>query len=663
MFATSDRYKEVIRDTSEQYLMGIITASDGTVIEINDSVISSGSASITKQTLVGQEFSFGGAIMGELDISIRTDVSRYLLYDATLDLWCRVVVDGETEYIPMGIWVIAEAERDKKALKMTAYDTLIKLNKKYDLALEGTPYNLMNSFALECGVELAQDEDYYLSLTNGDQYITINRDTGCANFRDAAGVIAQMCGCFVESDRYGRISMRPFHTVPDFSLSKSQRYSSTISDFVCHYIEVEAIGQAGTYISVDEEGGEDVVGMKMLFDDAPAWDYGLPENLQQKTDNLRLLLEQIYYTPCELSIPSDPSIDCGDMVMLYSDEGDVNSIITSYTWNYRGTMELTSSGVNPHLQTIDATKSRQIRNLKQEIDAAKVVYYPFMNTARIRLTETMQKVVSVPFTSIADTSIIFQGTMQVDVTVPDIEVEQTLSFTVGDTAVTVPIKIPMRDFARIHIRYGYDNAFQRIEYIDSVCDGGHIISLHYPVNKIEIDTTHTFEVWMSVENGSAVLDTGMFVGAISGQGLAAVSQWNGQLELEDYIETFSVGRNFMRTRAMRDVGPVFEPNTNGSDFTFREHFARIDIHRPISIRTITESIGDNLFDIIIKQQTVTFGSADNKYIEVLSSGTELRTKYMFEGEPVELDSGNAVSAHVRTDDFKLLEGVVVYGDD
>lgn len=679
MFATSDRYKEVIRDTSEQYLMGIIKASDGTVIEINDAVVSSGSVSITKQSITGQELSFGGAIMGELDISIRTDVSRYLLYEAQIDLWCRIVVDGESEYVPMGIWVIAEAERDKKALKMIAYDTLIRFNKKYDLALEGTPYQLMNAFAMECGCELAEGEEYYMSLTNGDQYITINQDAGCANFRDAASIVAQMCGCFIQSDRYGRISMQQFHTEPDFGLTKKQRYSSTISDFECHYIEMEIVGQAGTFVSINEEFD---VGMKMLIEDAPAWDYGLEEILQQKTDNLRLLLEQIYYTPCEVSIPSDPSIDCGDMVTLFTDEGDVNSLITSYTWQYRGTMELTSSGVNPYLQTSDAASSRQLRNLKQDIDAAKVIYYPFMNAARVNLGKTAQKVASVVFTTVDDTSVVFQGTFQVNVVVPDIETEQTLSipvptienaeeviidatagtkttnYTFGEKILEFPIKTQKRDFANLNIYYSYDNVRQRIDYISSLNSGGHVISLFYPVNKIDSNTTHTFEIWMSLDNGEATIGDGMFIGAVSGQGLAATSQWNGQLEVEDFIETFGVKRNFMETREMVDVGPVFNQNFNNRATTFHTHFARLDVRKTIGIRTITEHIGDNHIDLIVKQQTVKFNIADNKYIEVVDSDTKLRTLYLFEGEAIEIDEGNAVSAHVRTDDLKTVESVV-----
>ena len=668
MFNTSDRFKEVIRGTSEQYLTGIITATDGTVIEINDSVISSGSVSITKQCLTGQEFAYGAAVIGELDMSIRTNLSRYLMYDAEIDLWCRVVVDNESEHIPLGIWTIAEAERDKQALKVVAYDNLIKLNRKYDLALEGTPYELMNAFALVCDCELAEDETYYASLTNSDHYITINSEAGCSTFRDAASIVAQVCGCFIQADRYGRISMRQFSTEPTFSITRGQRYGSTISDFVCHYIELEVSGRNGTFISINEESD---VGMKMLIEDAPAWDYGLPETLQQRADNLRWLLEELYYTPCEISVPSDPSIDCGDMVTLYMEDGSagdesVNSLITSYTWQYRGAMELSSSGVNPYLQTSDANSSRQLRDLREEIDAAKVIYYPFMNTSRTKLTTTAQRIVSVPFTSIDDTSVIFQGTLQLDVESPDVEEIQTLTLTIPATeqseaqTVEVPITTHRPSFANLTLFYHFDNVKQRIVYTNALNSGGHTISLFYPVNQIESNTTHTFEVWASIEDGEATIDTGMFIGAISGQGLAAISQWNGQLELDDYIEPVQRVIPFRMARPM-EAEVITEGNDMYTHSMFTEHFARTASSPAITMRTFEVSNGNDLLDLIVRQQTVVFNTGDNKHISVNRGETKLRTSYVFDGEVIEIDEGTAVSAYVELD-VKSVESVVTSSD-
>ena len=690
MFATSDRFKEVIRDTSEQYLMGIITTNDGATHEINDSVISNGSVSISKQAMTKQELSFGGAILGELDISIRTEASRYLFYGAEIDLWCCVVVDGVTEYVPFGIWTIAEADRDKKALKMVAYDKLIKFDKKYDLALEGTPYELMSAFARECGCELAEDEAYYMLLTNGTEHITINEEAGCSNYRDAASIVAQMCGCFVQADRYGRITMRQFSTTPTFSLTKGQRYSSKISDFVCHYIELEVTGMAGTFVSIDSEFD---VGMKMTIENSPAWDYGLEEVLQARVDNLRTFLGQISYTPSEVTIPSDPSIDCGDMITLYTDDGGVNTIVTSYVWKYHGVMRVESDGVNPYLQTSDAANSRQLQSLKQEIDAAKVIYYPFKNTADVKLGTELQKVASVVFTTIADTSIVFQGTFQVNVEVEDIEESQTISVTVptieqgeeiiipvtepgggvgefvtvnktvynyniGEKVLKFPIKCHKRDFANLRIHYSYDNIDQKIEYVGSLNQGGHVISLYYPVNKVAIDTTHTFEIWMSVDNGNASIDAGMFIGAVSGQGLAATSQWNGLIEVEDFIER--IQRNtVIEVRPLQESALTLVPNTNKRANVFSDAIARFTRNR-IGMRGMSDSFGGddikNPLDIIVRQQTVQFGLTEY----TIYDGDVLRTKtkYRFTGVQENIDEGNAFAVQTITSDKKSIESVV-----
>lgn len=692
MFATSDRFKEVIRGTSEQYLMGIITTNDGATHEVSDSVISNGSVSISKQSMTKQELSFGGAILGELDISIRTEASRYLFYGAEMDLWCGVVIDGEMEYVPLGIWTIAEADRDKKALKIVAYDKLIKFDKKYDLALEGAPFELMSTFARECGCELAEDEAYYKSLTNGEEHITINEEAGCSTYRDAASVVAQMCGCFVQADRYGRITMRPFSTTPTFSLTKGQRYSSKISDFVCHYIEVEVTGMAGTFVSINEEFDE---GMKMSIENCPAWDYGLEEVLQARVDNLRLMLEQIYYTPSEFSIPSDPSIDCGDMVTLYTDDGEVNSIITSYVWKYHGTMKVESDGVNPYLQTSDANNSRQLQSLKQEIDAAKVIYYPFKNTAKVKLSSELQKVASVVFTTVADTSIVFQGTFQVNVEVDDIEEEQNISVTVptieqdeevivpitetdasgtetvvektlytyklGEKILDFPIKCHKRDFANLYIHYSYDNIDQKIEYVGSLNHGGHVLSLYYPVNKVAIDTTHTFEIWMSVGNGNATIDEGMFIGAVSGQGLAATSQWNGVLEIEEFLERIAISTVDVRKFTTEEL--AVRPNSTKRADGFSDTLTRVSII-PMAVRGLTEQFGsENIADqiaIIIRQQTVRFDFATAKYVKVVDNVASLNTEYVFNSELAEIDTGKMYAIAVENTGYASVERLEVH---
>ena len=693
MFATSDRFKEVIRDTSEQYLMGIITTNDGATHEVNDSVISNGSVSIVRQSTTGQELSFGGAILGELDISIRTDANRYLFYGAEIDLWCGIVVDGEMEYIPMGLWTIAEAERDKKALKMVAYDKLIKFDKKYDLALEGTPFELMSAFARECGCDLAEDEAYYKLLTNGEEYITINEDSGCTTYREAAGLVAQMCGCFVQADRYGMITMRQFATNPMFGITKGQRYSSKISDFICHYIELEASGMAGTFVSIDSEFD---VGMKMTIENSPVWDYGLDDVLQARTDNLRNYLGQISYTPSELSIPSDPSIDCGDMIRLYADDGTVNTLVTSYVWHYHGAMEVKSDGVNPYLQTSDASNSRQLQNLKQEIDAAKVIYYPFKNTAKVKLGTELQKVASVVFTTIADTSIIFQATFQVDVEVDDIEDEQNLSVTVPtieqgeaitfpvtepgggigeavtvnktvynynivEKILTLPIKVSKRDFANLRIHYFYDNIDQKIEYVSSLNTGGHVLTLYYPVNKVAIDTTHTFEIWMSLDSGEAIIDAGMFIGAVSGQGLAATSQWNGILEIEEYLEHITV-TNLTEVRKFTSEDLTVRHNTTKQSPSFSDTLTRVSF-TTVGMRGLNDTFGgENIRDqmgLIVRQQTVDFGFASNMYVKVVDDVASLKTEYIFDSEKSTIDAGTMYAISVKNTGFASVESLEV----
>lgn len=689
MYSVSEEYQSVIRDTSEIYLLGTLTTTDGVVHPINDAVLANGSVTITMQSVKINELQFGGACLGQLDIAIRTDASRYLFFNAEIVLWCDVTLhvdsNGErvVERIPMGVWTVAEADRSGKNVKMIAYDALIKFDKKLELAFEGTPYEIMSSIARECGCELAEDEAYYKGLVNGEEYTSVSTESGASTYRDAVGIVAQMCGGFVQASRDGKLSLRQFACEPVFELTKGQRYKSTISDFVCAYNELEIISAAGTFISGSTDDRE---GMRMTIKDAPAWDYGLEETLQARCDNLLHLLEQIIYTPSDVTIPSDPAIDCGDMVTLYTDDGSVNTLITSYTWKYHKQMSFKSVGVNPYTKSRQSFDNKLLRDLQSNIDKAKIIYYPFKNSSTVKLNSNPQAVASVVFTTVADTSIVFQGTFQIDSVVDDIEETQTIAVQTtdidsveqvvvnGETGATVnnynlsskiidfPIKCHKRGLMDLHIWYYYDGVMiSGVEYVEAMNTGGHVISLYYPINSVALNTTHSFAIFMSIgSGGTAEVKEGKFIGAVSGQGLAAVSQWNGVLEFEAYIDRIPLAY----VPGVRSFSGEVEVSTNTAKQTntFNETFARVPIV-PMTVRGLTEHFGgedikDNIA-IIVRQQTVKFDFDSVLSVKVVDNVASLKTEYVFNSKKSNIDAGTMYTIDVMNTGFANVESLEV----
>ena len=537
MFSVSEHYRSAINNSNPSYLTGLITFKDGSTRELSMADIAIGGPSITMQAVTQDVLEFGAAVLGQLDISIRTntDESRYKYYDAVVTLDFHIETAGGVETIPLGEYTITEAEKGKKALKLIAYDNMFKLDKDYSLSLVGTPYDLMTTIAGDCGCELAEDEDYYKSLPNGDLTLTINAGSSCTTYRQAATIIAQMCGCFIQADRFGKISAKQFSTAETFTMSMSQRYHSTIADYVCVYVDLVVAGLGGSFRAVSENNAS---GITMYMEDAPAWDSGTEDTFQKKADNLMAYLENIKYTPCELSTISDPSIDCGDFVKLETANGTVNTLITSYTWKFHAPTEISSVGKNPYLLNNSANKQRVLRDLEVNgTGGSPAALYTFKNTRKFKCSEKLEPLAGVTFVATKDTFVMFDATFQVDVEVE--EVEQKSSITVLDnngTSKTYEVPYKQKGYAELTIQYFYGSIEFGQPYTVSLETGSHLITLHYPINAVEKDSINRFEVRMSATSettGTVSVTKEGFLGTISGQGLAGKPKWDGTITVEE----------------------------------------------------------------------------------------------------------------------------------
>ena len=87
MLRISDEYTNAIQAMGRtDRITGTVVLDDGSVIELDDSNIEDGTTSVTWDCVSGEEIEFGSAIISQLDISIRSDVSRYAFYGAQISL-------------------------------------------------------------------------------------------------------------------------------------------------------------------------------------------------------------------------------------------------------------------------------------------------------------------------------------------------------------------------------------------------------------------------------------------------------------------------------------------------------------------------------------------------------------------------------------------------
>ena len=535
MYEVTEDYLSAIFNSHEQYIDGTLTFPNGTTLHLDDSNIAQGSVSITMQSVTSDALEFGGNPFGELNIGIISNEPRYGFYNSTITLTHHTVIDDKTVFdIPLGVFTVSEATKTKQALKLVAYDNIMKLSKPYSGTLiSGTPYDILALVCKDCGVELAENKDYYLSLTNGNNVISVDKNSGCSTHRDIFTVAGQMLGVFFQASRDGKITARQFHTIPDFTMSMGWRYSSTISDYICQYTNLIVTGSAGTFTS---KAGSDIINsIEMVINDAPAWDLGDSNVLQTRADNLMSYLNTIVYTPSQISTFSNPMFDCGDMIELETVNGTVKTIITDYTWKYNQSMDIESVGKNPYLSSSNKSSTPTTRLINNEISGKMGVIQTYINALEYTIKDKAKNIFTMTYSGSKSTALVWFTA----------QVEMSLD---GNIILTVSRDTEILGYYTYYVPRG-KNVINFSRFIDPESDKPVALKISAKVEYFESDIRRNNAKIISFEN---FVKTGTYteepidteiptlhipVGELRvmlyAQGIAEKAKWDGKFVLSD----------------------------------------------------------------------------------------------------------------------------------
>lgn len=239
MHYVSDEFLKAIQSNSRQsYISGYLILNNGDTIELSNKNIVSGSLSIDNYCTNGQEISVGSMIMGQLSISIYTDIDRYTLSGGIIKLTYNLKTAGSIyESVGLGTWSINEATRSGKHVSIVAYDNMLLLDTSCTQLRSGvTPYDLLVMISENTGVGLAQTQEEIdeMCAKDSEGYILkigIKNDNDISTYRDLLYYISQLLGGFATIDRYGKIKICRFHKTADVEIAEDIRTKSTFSDY------------------------------------------------------------------------------------------------------------------------------------------------------------------------------------------------------------------------------------------------------------------------------------------------------------------------------------------------------------------------------------------------------------------------------------------------
>ena len=578
MYAVSNAFLEAVKaNTRKYYWTGQITTKGGVVYGFDQEDMVRGSGYITSQCCGSTEIELGTVYAAEMGISLFSEINRYTLEDAIVELFYHLqVAGGSYETIPMGIFEVSEANRKAKCLEIKAYDYMVRFEKAFS-ALEsiGNAYDFMVLCSNACDVNLAQDRATIEAMPNGSENLSIYSDNDIETYRDVLFYVGQVLGGFFVINRAGELELRKYRNTPVLLVERKHRFSSSFSDFITRYTAVSSTNlrtQIAEYYALDPDDG-----LTMNLGVNPLLQFGLEETRRQLCENILNDLSVINYVPFDSDTIGNPALDVGDILSFSGGQADVTkyACITSNSIKIGGRQSIKCVGKNPKLSQAKSKNDKNISGLLAQIEAGKIGIHTFTNASAFTVANVDTKIISIEFAATEANHAQFFGQVIVDVTadpvtrsvtasgdvvIPSVAVDEPEPedpdepVMVGNTEEqTITVSLPMSwqedGHADVIFTFEFNNQMIPVHYPqENWHSGRHTILLYYPIENVVPNYTNTFNVYMRCSGGTAHVDTGFCIASISGQSMGASAAWDGRIDIEEYIDRIPIGTGALAGR-------------------------------------------------------------------------------------------------------------------
>lgn len=403
MYKVSEQFLSAIKSPNRKsYVYGTLTTLNGDSFDLNDSNIIKDSLYITNQCVNGNELCFGAVYAGECGMTINSDIDRFSLFGARIELNYSVELDGSViGTMPLGVFFVDTPERIGSKIKLTAIDAMSNFDKKIEIDSNGTWYELVSYIALECGVELAQTQEELEALhTNTtSQSYTIMQEW-LTTFRDALACLSMVICANATIDRNGRLKFVQFATSACDSNNRETRLNNcNFSDYSTRYAGITARFVAeqnyAPYSTVDEN----VDGLILDCGDIPIVG-GTKESKHDTVDAMFETLRHIEYTPATLYIPSNPAYDLGDMLEcqeVNNSNFSANVYVMCYKFEYRKKETVNCFGANPLMQNIKDQSQKLVASFENQISAKNLIIVNYTNASGYTIKQSKKDIVTLSY--------------------------------------------------------------------------------------------------------------------------------------------------------------------------------------------------------------------------------------------------------------------------
>ena len=674
MYPVSDAFMQAIKsNTRKYYWTGTITTSDKKTYEFGNEDIVKGSGYISRQCCGNSEIELGSVYAAELGISLFCDIDRYTLDGAEIELWFHLLLDDDsTESIPMGVFYVAEANRRIKTLELKAYDGMLNLDKSFNKGLSSAaPYEFLSLLSKACHVELAQTKEEIEALPNGTELLGIYQDNDIESWRDFLYYLAQTLVCFAAIDRYGKLCLTSYGSTPVMDIDIRHRFSSSFSDFVTRYTAVSSTNkktETAEYYAKDPDDG-----LTMNLGVNPLLQFGLEETRKRIINAILDVVSSVEYVPFDSETIGNPALDLGDVLRFtggHADETKQSAITSIYT-KINGKQTVKCVGKNPRLAAAKSKNDKNISGLISSIGETKLSIYTFTNALALDAGEEKLSIINMEFASGDETNAEFhaQAIMEVesnpDTRMLTAETTIDLGTTTDDEGnevenkkvISFPLSWNEDGKTALSVFYVLDgHEVEEFHPKESWLSGKHLLTLYYPIIGLTANQLHTFEVLISMQNGTGHIEAQNIMATITGQGLGVQERWDGRITADDTLKKILLSS--MPTHTLHDTVTVhfLAPKKTG----LNDHVASISL-TGMPMRSMKDSL--RLFAPIVHDVVETADKKKMQYQKEYVLDDEefkLRKDYVLSGNSnVRLDRGRMLKLVIPTENFDSLTGLTI----
>ena len=513
MFNVSAEYLAALAQPIQKYKLKVNI--DGT--EITEEDIVAGSFTLTNQCSDTDIVQIGSVYTAELKFTIAPDIIERNTWQGariTASEGMMVSEDPELyEYVPLGVFTVAEANHSGSGVNITAYDDMLKFDKAFNLSSTlGSPWDVLSLLLDDCGVETSLTRADVEALPNGSESIALYSENDCQTYRDVLFWLAQFLGSFATIDRSGKLTLRQYTDQETQEVSQAFRYEGAeFSDFVTGYSGVGFTDiDSQEYIYVGDE-----VDDKLTYNLGanPFLQYGTDSTKKQHARAILGALKKIKYTPFRARYLNTPAYDLGDTIRNAGGIGaGTLGCIMLFDYNFSLRYKAEGFGQNPALATAQNKVDKDIAGLVSRTDKNTMYFYTFKNAEQTTVGDgKTARIMNIRFTTTEAKQVTFQAEILADAETTLDEVVAAISYRLDESEI---------------LDYRPTETWSE--------DGKHIISLYYVID-VEPNQLHRWEVFLNSTGGNITINPEQARGTIWGQGLVASDKWDGYIDLEDTI--------------------------------------------------------------------------------------------------------------------------------